>query len=282
MPISLLRSRLPRPLTQARFRLRVVVPPPLPEELLDLRHVRAAGDVLHALVVDRSAPSSRRTACRRSRSASPSPSPSGPACTPSADGSTSTFSTRFSGGTTTSRISVCTLPSATVTASTKKFGMSFWTTAISSSMLLPLQAQHLRRQVDAVGRPHEQQHRAVGAVGVDQQLDLLAGRVLALVGDQLEVVEAEVACRRSPRRAPRRRSRPRWCASWRRSPCTTGDTGPASAALICCRAWPSASVSSFQVCDRLLDRLVLVVVGDLVQRQFALALRPASGRASGP
>ncbi len=58
---------------------------------------------------------------------------------------------------------------------------------------LALQPHHLRRQIDAVGRPHEQQHRAVAAIGVDQQLDLLARRVLALVGDQLDVVEAEVA-----------------------------------------------------------------------------------------
>ena len=29
---------------------------------------------------------------------------------------------------------------------------------------LALQPQHLRLQIDAVGRPHEQQHRAVGAV----------------------------------------------------------------------------------------------------------------------
>ena len=60
-------------------------------------------------------------------------------------------------------------------------------------MLLPLQLQHLRRQVDAVDGPHEQQHRRADAVGVDLQLDLVARRVLALVGHDLQIVEAEVA-----------------------------------------------------------------------------------------
>ena len=39
-----------------------------------------------------------------------------------------------SGGTTISLVSLCTLPSAIVTASTKKLGMSFFTTAISSTV----------------------------------------------------------------------------------------------------------------------------------------------------
>src|SRR5438876_390889 len=45
-------KQLAEPMLQARFRLRVVVPPPFPEELLDLRHVGAAGYVLDRLVVN--------------------------------------------------------------------------------------------------------------------------------------------------------------------------------------------------------------------------------------
>ena len=79
----------------------------------------------------------------------------------SATGSTSTLTTRFSGGTTISRASVWTLPSATVTASTKKLGMSLLDDADLLDRALALQANDLRRQVDAVRRPDEQQHRRV-------------------------------------------------------------------------------------------------------------------------
>ena len=82
-------------------RLRVMVPPPLPEELLDLRHVASRRRCT-------------RPTCRRSLTHGRAderlavgvgqldlaPSPSRPACTPACDGSTSTLSTRFSGGTT--------------------------------------------------------------------------------------------------------------------------------------------------------------------------------------
>ena len=54
---------------------------------------------------------------------------------------------------------------------------------------LAFQPNDLRRQVHAVARPHEQHHRRAGAVGVDHQLDLLAGRVFLLVRDELDVVE---------------------------------------------------------------------------------------------
>ena len=50
----------------------------------------------------------------------------------------------------------------------------------------------MRRQVDPIRWTHEQQYRAPHAVGVDLKLDLLARLVFALVGDQLDVVEAEV------------------------------------------------------------------------------------------
>ena len=53
--------------------------------------------------------------------------------------------------------------------------------------------QHLRRQVNAVRRPHEQQHRRADAVRVDLQLDFFVRRVLALVGHDFQVVEAELA-----------------------------------------------------------------------------------------
>ena len=54
MPIAFGRNEVAEPAVRGSIsRLRVVLPPPLPEELLDLRHVRAAGDVLDGLVVDR-------------------------------------------------------------------------------------------------------------------------------------------------------------------------------------------------------------------------------------
>ena len=43
--------------------------PPLPEELLDLRHVRSAGDVLDRLVVDRHHRRADERLADRSRSA---------------------------------------------------------------------------------------------------------------------------------------------------------------------------------------------------------------------
>ena len=63
----------------------------------------------------------------------------------------------------------------------------------SSTVLLPREADDLRRQVDAVRRPDEQQDRGVDLVGVDQEPDLVAGLVFLLVGDELEVVEPELA-----------------------------------------------------------------------------------------
>ena len=51
---------------------------------------------------------------------------------------TSTFNTRLAGGTTICRQSVCTLPSAMATASTKKFGMSLMLTSMVSTVLLPV------------------------------------------------------------------------------------------------------------------------------------------------
>ena len=53
------------------------------------------------------------------------------------EGSTATFKIRFSGGTTISFVSLNNWPLAIVTASTKKFGMSFFVTSISASVLLP-------------------------------------------------------------------------------------------------------------------------------------------------
>ena len=56
---------------------------------------------------------------------------------------------------------------------------------------LAAQADDLRRQVDAVRRPDEEQDRGVDLVGVDQEPERLAGLVLLLVGDDLQVVEPE-------------------------------------------------------------------------------------------
>ena len=51
---------------------------------------------------------------------------------------------------------------------------------------------HLRRQIDAVRGRTNSSTVPSGAVGVDMQLDLLARRVFSLVGNQFQVVEAEV------------------------------------------------------------------------------------------
>ena len=45
--------RFDAPAVEARFLVRLVLPPPLPEELFDVGHVRSARDVLDALVEDR-------------------------------------------------------------------------------------------------------------------------------------------------------------------------------------------------------------------------------------
>ena len=57
---------------------------------------------------------------------------------------------------------------------------------------LAVEPDDLRRKIDAVGRPQEQQHRAAGAVGVDLKLHRVAGGVFPFVGHQFEVVEAEL------------------------------------------------------------------------------------------
>ena len=137
MPIVVRLDQVAEPAVEARLGLRVVLPPPLPEELLDLRHVRAAGDVLDRLVVDgHHGRADERLAVgvgqldldlgllarlvRRLRGldldvrapASPAERRSrSPRCRP--------------------------CRRATVTASTKKLGMSFFTTPISSTVLLP-------------------------------------------------------------------------------------------------------------------------------------------------
>ena len=49
---------------------------------------------------------------------------------------------------------------------------------------LAVEPNDLGRQINAVGRSNEQQHRAARPVGVDLQLHLVAGDVFAFVGDQ--------------------------------------------------------------------------------------------------
>ena len=53
MPTAFGRNKVLEPAAEARFGLRMVLAPPFPEELLDVGHVAAAGDVFHRLVVDR-------------------------------------------------------------------------------------------------------------------------------------------------------------------------------------------------------------------------------------
>ena len=56
-----------KPSVEARLGLGVMRPLPLPEELLDVRDVRAARDVFDGLVIDGQHRRARRTACRRGR-----------------------------------------------------------------------------------------------------------------------------------------------------------------------------------------------------------------------
>ena len=55
------------------------------------------------------------------------------------------------------------------------------------------EVEDLRREVDAVRGTQEEEDRRADAVGVDLQLDFVVGGVVALVGDDFEIVEAEVA-----------------------------------------------------------------------------------------
>ena len=58
---------------------------------------------------------------------------------------------------------------------------------------LAVEPDHFGRQINAVGRPGEQQNRAACAVGVDLHLHLVARGVFSLVGDQLQMVETELS-----------------------------------------------------------------------------------------
>ena len=66
------------------------------------------------------------------------------------------------------------------------------TTPISSNGALALKPHDLGRQVDAIGRSHEEQDGATGPIRVDHQLDLFARLVLGLVRHEFDVVEAVV------------------------------------------------------------------------------------------
>ena len=60
-------------------------------------------------------------------------------------------------------------------------------------MALAVELDQLRWEINAVRRPHEQQHRAARSVGVDEHFDLLARCVFFFVGDEFEIVELEFA-----------------------------------------------------------------------------------------
>ena len=92
-------------------------------------------------------------------------------------------------------------PSATVTASTKKLGMSFLhdVDLLDRALALELDAPSAAGRRRWPGRTNSSTVPSARSVLI-MQLDLVAGLVFALVGDQFEVVEAELARRRSPRR----------------------------------------------------------------------------------
>ncbi len=55
------------------------------------------------------------------------------------------------------------------------------------------QVDDLRRQVHAIRRPDEEQHRGIGLVGVDLEPERLAGLVFLLLGDDLQVAKRKPA-----------------------------------------------------------------------------------------
>ncbi len=173
------------------LRLRRVVPLPLPEEFLDLRDVRAAGDVLDRLVVDRhhgraheglalgvgqldlhlgllARPVGRRRGDDRDVQ--------------------HPFLGRDGD-----------LPDFGVDAAVghghrldEEVGHVLLRHLDLRHRALAVHADDPRRQIDAVGRPGEQQHRAAGPIGVDLQLHLLARGIVGLLRNQFQVVETEL------------------------------------------------------------------------------------------
>ncbi len=179
------------PAVEARLGLGMMRPLPLPEELLDVRDVRASRDVFDGLVID----GQHRRAHERLAVGAGELELDTLAFWPGlyvfCEGSTATSTTRDSGGMAISRASSWTLPSAIVRASTKMLGMSRGDDADLLDRALAPQVDDLGRQVHAVRRPDEEQDRGVDLVGVDQEPERLAGPVLLPLGDDLQVVESE-------------------------------------------------------------------------------------------
>ena len=181
-------------MVQAALGARVMLPAPLPEERLDIRHVRAAGDVLDGLVVDaHDRGADERLAVR-------------PGQLDLDDGLLAGLV--FLGG------------GLDFEAEDAAFGRDdhFARLGVNAPVgdgerfdeevrhvllddldhflrALAFGVNDLRHLVTAVGRAQEEDDPGIGPRGVDEQVDLVAGRVLAPVGHQFDVVEAEVTGR---------------------------------------------------------------------------------------
>ena len=258
-----------RPAVEARLGLGMVGPLPLPEDCLDIGDVRTARDVFDGLVIDGH---HRRTHERLAVGAGELDLDLGllAGLVRLLGGSTATFTTRDSGGMAISRASSWTLPSATVRASTKMLGMSPRHDADLLDGALAPQVDDLRRQVNAVRRPDEEQHRGVDLVGVDQEPERLAGLILLLLGDDLQVVESEA---RAVEPLPGDREQ---VAAFDHVAVAVVDRGrePVLARGRCLDRLTGLAVGverDVPALDGRLDRLSLGVVGDLEQLERPLA-----------
>ena len=190
MAISFGLIRLLKPAVEARLGLRVVRPLPLPEELLDLRHVRAAGDVFDGLVVDgQHGRADERLAVeageldldlrllarlvRRLRGLDRD-----------VDDPRLGRNDDLAG-------LVVDLAVGDRQGLDEEVRHVPRDDADLLDRALAAQANDLGRQVDAVRRPDEEQDRGVDLVGVDHSLTVSPGWYSLRVGDELQVVEAE-------------------------------------------------------------------------------------------
>ena len=169
-----------------------MMPPPLPEEVLDLRHVRAAGDVLDRLVVNaQHGRTDERLAVKVSQLHLHLRGGAGFVL----------VLTRLHGDVEHTLLRrdddlthlLMQLSVGDLQCLNKKVRHVALYDVDLFDVAFAVEPDQLRRQTNPIRRSHEQQHRAVGLVGIDQQFDLLTRRVLAFLGDEFEIVEPELA-----------------------------------------------------------------------------------------
>ncbi len=227
-------------------------------------------------------PSSRRPACRRSRSACNCTFAFSPGRYSLADGIDLDVRTRASPAARRFAHAVCSFPPWTVTASTKKFGMSALRRRLPRPCSCPLSCTICGGRYTPLAGRTNSSTAAPARLALTCSTPFRPARI-ALVRHDLDVVEAEFRAVEIPRRAtaktwpPSDRVRPSRVGQLR----TTSDTARLGR-LDLQLGQPLSSCRRSHLADLVLDRLAFFV-GDLEQSQHALALhRLAVERAGRP